>query len=125
MTEDIRKKKLAEATKRYRATPKGRAAALRAAKKWAQNNKAAVARRNKALVKVGRDYLLSLKTGPCMDCGVMYPSYVMDFDHVRGKKSFNLSKGGTRGKGSIDREVAKCDLVCANCHRERTHQREQ
>jgi hypothetical protein len=28
-------------------------------------------------------------------------------------------------KETLDRELAKCDLVCANCHRERTYQRRQ
>jgi len=23
----------------------------------------------------------------------------------------------------IDAEIAKCDIVCSNCHRERTHKR--
>lgn len=26
------------------------------------------------------------KSQPCADCGVRYPPYVMDFDHVRGPK---------------------------------------
>jgi len=65
----------------------------------------------------------ALKDAPCVDCGVKYPSYVMQFDHVRGKKSFNI--GNVKGI-SLKRlliEVEKCDLVCANCHAERTHMR--
>src|SRR5665213_3534016 len=31
------------------------------------------------------------KSRPCVDCGVSYPSYVMDFDHVRGVKSANVA----------------------------------
>lgn len=66
------------------------------------------------------------KSQPCADCGVQYPSYVMDLDHVpeRGKKKFNMSR--QRGGFSVDElreELVKCDPVCANCHRERTHQR--
>lgn len=65
-----------------------------------------------------------LKSEPCVDCGVRYPSYVMDFDHVDGEKVGNIS--AMRGRASETRlleEIAKCDLVCSNCHRERTHQR--
>jgi hypothetical protein len=48
----------------------------------------------------------------------------MDFDHVRGKKKFSLSKSrNASSKMSIRREISKCDLVCANCHRDRTQRR--
>jgi hypothetical protein len=52
---------------------------------------------------------------------------VMDFDHREGEeKCFNLSiaAGQTRlSWAKMLAEIAKCDVVCANCHRERTHQR--
>lgn len=65
-----------------------------------------------------------LKDRPCADCGLRYPPFVMDFDHVSGDKRFNV--GDIRGGGAMDRilaEIAKCDVVCANCHRLRTHSR--
>lgn len=51
---------------------------------------------------------------------------VLEFDHVpgRGKKVGNvgdLAKYGSWPKAL--REIAKCDIVCANCHRIRTHTR--
>ena len=61
------------------------------------------------------------KAVPCQDCHKMYPPYVLDFDHVRGKKRFNVSRGGCRSGQVLLAEIAKCDIVCANCHRERTH----
>jgi len=60
----------------------------------------------------------------CNDCGGKYPSYILDFDHVYGKKVANI--GQMLNYFSIDdilKEVAKCEIVCSNCHRERTHQR--
>lgn len=59
---------------------------------------------------------------PCLDCGTVFPYYVMDFDHVRGVKRANISTMVSRGRSlvTIGREIAKCDLVCANCHRRRT-----
>lgn len=62
------------------------------------------------------------KSKPCLDCGVSYPYYVMDFDHVRGEKLFNLSEvvNGAQSKKVILEEIAKCEVVCANCHRIRT-----
>lgn len=61
-----------------------------------------------------------LKAVPCMDCGVQYPPYVMDFDHRPGEvKLFNVS-GARRCLRVMLEEIAKCDVVCSNCHRERT-----
>jgi len=68
-------------------------------------------------------YIRSLKEKtPCMDCKEYYPYYVMDFDHVRGKKHANVMELiPTLSKKKIDEEIAKCEIVCSNCHRERTH----
>lgn len=65
------------------------------------------------------------KSRPCHDCGKSYPFYVMDFDHRNGgEKSFGMASAHKgRGIDVILKEIAKCDVVCANCHRERTHQR--
>lgn len=67
----------------------------------------------------------SAKEVPCADCGVKYPYYVMDLDHVRGKKLLSVSYMVAWGytEAEIIAEIAKCDPVCANCHRERTNQR--
>jgi hypothetical protein len=51
----------------------------------------------------------------------------MDFDHRPGEtKCFNLAiaAGQTRlSWAKMLAEIAKCDVVCANCHRKRTHRR--
>lgn len=49
----------------------------------------------------------------------------MDFDHVRGEKKFNLAVAANKNISiaRIQDEIAKCDVVCANCHRERTFKR--
>ncbi len=71
-----------------------------------------------------REYIISLKGGPCTDCGKKYPHYVMDFDHVRGIKVIPVSKMITNGSiARITEEVKKCELVCSNCHRVRTWKR--
>lgn len=65
-----------------------------------------------------------LKNFPCMDCGVKYPYYVMDFDHRPDEiKEFDVSQKLFLSKEKLLIEIAKCDLVCANCHRIRTHER--
>ena len=70
-----------------------------------------------------RDYILSVKDNkPCTDCGISYRYWQMDFDHLENKE-FNI--GTERGKklDRIKKEIAKCELVCSNCHRTRTHER--
>ncbi len=63
------------------------------------------------------------KEAPCADCGIQYPPWVMQFDHVRGAKEFNLANARKIGLARIRAEIEKCDVVCANCHAERTHSR--
>lgn len=60
---------------------------------------------------------------PCLDCKVMYPHYVLQFDHVRGEKIMDVSKMARGGYSlkSIQAEIDKCELVCSNCHSKRTH----
>jgi len=60
------------------------------------------------------------KKKPCTDCGGNYPPYVLDFHHVRGRKKFTIGmKRGASWK-TLEAEIKKCHLLCANCHRERT-----
>lgn len=56
---------------------------------------------------------------PCLDCGESDP-LVLEFDH-RGDKAFDIARGlRDRSWRAILEEMAKCDVVCANCHRRRT-----
>ena len=74
------------------------------------------------------DLKRKLKNKPCADCEKSYPYYVMDFDHVRGKKLFAMAQTTsiTRvGRKKLLEEAAKCEVVCSNCHRERTYRRTQ
>jgi hypothetical protein len=70
-------------------------------------------------------YLKELKEkNPCMDCKISYPYYMRDFDHVRGTKQANVAELiNTLSKKRIDEEIAKCEVVCSNCHRARTYMR--
>lgn len=64
---------------------------------------------------------------PCLDCGVSYPYYVMQFDHTGSDKVGSISKmvSSRISWAAIQLEIAKCDLVCANCHAARTWGRQQ
>lgn len=75
--------------------------------------------------QTSRKLVIQLKTGrPCLDCQVVYPHYMMDFDHVRGEKLGNIELIAREGNiPKLLDEIAKCDLVCSNCHRHRTYMR--
>ena len=69
------------------------------------------------------DLLAKLRDVPCMDCERRFPFYVMQFDHRdRTQKRYTVSQMVSHaGPKTILAEVAKCDIVCANCHRDRTY----
>lgn len=80
--------------------------------------------KGRALIERNQAQVREAKNKPCADCGVKYHHYVMDLDHVRGQKSFPLAKvNRTISAKVIAAEIAKCEVVCANCHRERTYGR--
>ena len=67
-----------------------------------------------------RDRVSAIKeASPCADCGVSYPAVVMEFDHVRGDKitSVSMMISCLASWEAIEEEIAKCELVCSNCHR--------
>ena len=88
--------------------------------------KANVAKVNIQIRERNKAYVDGIKSiTPCTDCGVVYPPYVMQFDHVGGDKRgavANLVREGVSIE-TLQDEIDKCELVCGNCHAERTHAR--
>jgi hypothetical protein len=80
---------------------------------------------DKARRKRRQDKMLTYLQGKsCVDCGLI-DSRVLEFDHVRGKKVANVSYLFHRKTVELAMiEIAKCDIVCANCHRIRTYTRQ-
>jgi hypothetical protein len=72
-----------------------------------------------------RAWLWERKSGPCTDCGSRYHPAAMQFDHLPGtEKCFEVSMSSAqRSRESVVAELAKCELVCANCHALRTYDR--
>lgn len=66
------------------------------------------------------DYLLDRR---CVDCGES-DLLVLEFDHLADKQTevSTLVRRGVR-LGRIRAEIAKCEIVCASCHRRRTARR--
>ncbi len=71
-------------------------------------------------------FIRKLREVPCADCGESYPPYMMDFDHRDPKtKSFEITRvAGRVTLPKLLEEIAKCDIVCSNCHRERTYRQQ-
>jgi hypothetical protein len=89
-----------------------------------KRNKQSYLDRNTRAYQRHRELIRQMKSRPCADCGIQYPYYIMDFDHRDGEeKLFELNSVARMTTLGIAREIQKCDVVCANCHRERTHQR--
>jgi hypothetical protein len=69
-----------------------------------------------------------IKKGPCLDCKQTFNPWQMQFDHLDpSTKKFNIASAVHVAYmiklPEILAEIAKCELVCANCHATRTHNR--
>ena len=98
-------------------------------KVWYLKNKQKVLRdvkeRSKVYIQRNIQFVRELKEStPCTDCGRFYPFYVMDFDHIEEKK-YEIARiqRESRSLEVIKKEISKCELVCSNCHRMRTWNR--
>ena len=95
-------------------------------REWRAKNpdraRAITRRAHEAARRRNREIIRTAKDAPCTDCGMRYPYYVMQFDHVRGSKLFTIGFGVVRRtKRQLLSEIVKCDVVCSNCHAERTY----
>jgi hypothetical protein len=72
-------------------------------------------------------WYLSLKAGrSCTDCGSVFHPTAMQWDHPPGVEKVADVAAMYRGsRARVLAEIAKCELVCANCHALRTYRRRQ
>jgi hypothetical protein len=71
-------------------------------------------------------HLKGLFGGKCGVCGYNRCSAALDFHHIDpSQKKFVLSQHLTRAMPALIAEAMKCELLCANCHRERHAAQEQ
>jgi len=97
-----------------------------ARQRWAEENRDKMLRHQKNLRISFLAFIEEMKKGkPCLDCGKAYPSYIMEYDHVRGEKRFNIGGMAHHKRDRVLDEIAKCELVCCACHRTRSHKRRQ
>lgn len=80
------------------------------------NQRARVAQRKREI----RDWLINYKQGlKCSKCDESHPA-TLDFHHREPKeKEENITYAVARGwsLARIQAEIAKCDVLCSNCHR--------
>lgn len=92
--------------------------------KLSPDKKAAYNKRRRDAAVRNRAWLRNQKLGrPCADCKQVFPPECMDFDHVYGVKCFAVSMRSACVSRKLAAEIAKCELVCCNCHRIRTYKR--
>lgn len=95
---------------------------------WVQVNRQHVNARNLCRMSRRRaeltTYINELKTAPCTKCRRCFPPCCMDYDHVRGQKRAPVAILVARcvSVETLLAEIAKCELLCANCHRVKTAQ---
>lgn len=91
------------------------------ARRWAKTSTAKNHARN-------RDRVNAIKVSVgCVDCGFNEFSEALDFDHLPGEeKLFGIGSSlNTASWKRIEAEIAKCEVVCSNCHRKRTAERRE
>lgn len=110
---------------RFRTSEKGKAYD----KAYSQSDAAKISRGKfyRKRIRQIREFLADykLKHG-CKDCGYRARYEALDFDHLpQFKKSFQLSQVNAHSQERLLREISKCEVVCANCHRVRTADRKK
>lgn len=72
--------------------------------------------------KATRDWILAyLSKKECKDCKIS-DIRVLEFDHINDNKSYEVAILISKDYGidTLRKEVVKCEVVCANCHKIRT-----
>lgn len=106
----------------YSKTEDGRKQNAQYQREWYQRNKAVhqervAQQKAKRLAPIQRMICEHLQKNPCTECGEK-DILVLDFDHVRGEKEFGISEAPSRSVSltRLAAEIAKCDILCRNCH---------
>lgn len=68
-----------------------------------------------------REYKMGLK---CSECGENHPA-CLEFHHKNGKEdkinNISIMVHDGHSISNIQREIKKCEILCANCHRKKTY----
>jgi hypothetical protein len=95
---------------------KNREKKLADVKEWYEDNKESVSKRMKGYRAEIREMVRVAKAVPCADCGNSFPQAAMEFHHLDpSQKSGEVCNQST--PNAAQKEMDKCIVVCANCHR--------
>lgn len=105
--------------KKWRQSESGKASKMARDRRYYATEKGQEERRRQRRRRIKRNYevVRQAKNKPCSDCGNRYPICCMEFHHVKGKKLFHLSRLSNYSLAQVLREIEKCVLLCAICHR--------
>lgn len=87
-----------------------------------EKHKENTGRRKNEQKEINKQFVFNhLSTHPCVDCGET-DVRCLEFDHVYGNKLQNISTmmKNVCSVEKIKKEIEKCEVRCANCHRKRT-----
>lgn len=104
---EVRKQKQAEYSRRY----------------YEKNRTKVIAKINENKKANRRWFAAFKKTLSCIECGENH-SAALDFHHVhprKGDKKVNDLVSDGHAKARISEEIAKCVVLCSNCHRKHHH----
>jgi hypothetical protein len=91
-------------------------------RKWNKENALSLYQTRKFISVSRKQFILDAKNKPCHDCNKSFNSWQMQFDHREPQeKRFNVGGSYTRSFKNLAIEISKCDVVCANCHADRTY----
>lgn len=90
--------------------------------RWRRENPARAAQANKDRRNAHQQKINAIKLASgCVDCGYNLHAEALEFDHLpEFQKLFQIGGATMRSWKSIEAEIAKCEVVCANCHVVRT-----
>lgn len=94
------------------------------ARAWNAENMPAILARNKARRQERKRRFMEMMGGCCARCGYAEHPAALDFDHLDpSRKTSQIGRmiGANAPDAAIIAELAACQLLCANCHRIRTH----
>jgi hypothetical protein len=108
-----------------RLDPEQRKRDTEAAARWRRNNPAEYKRQYQAEFERKRQILLDARAGGCIRCGEVHPA-CLDFHHRNPEeKEGHIGEFRKFGMKRLLAEIAKCDVLCANCHRKFHHDERQ
>ena|SRR2546421_3289972 len=94
-----------------------------AKRRYYERNREVYLEKNRRKRERMRQMVIEAKAVPCMDCGQIFPFCAMDFDHREDKEALISHLVNSLSVSRLVAEIAKCDVVCSNCHRIRTYTR--